>query len=114
MNRLSFGAMFSVSLALWLTISSGFAQGSKFDETRAHIEKWVQTRQLIARKNADWRVEQVNILKSIDLLKKEITLLEKEIADAKQVDTESDAEKKRITLSLDCLLYTSPSPRDRG
>ena len=61
MNRLSFGALFSVSLALWLTTSSGLAQGSKFDETRAHIEKWVQTRQLIAKKNADWRVEQDNI-----------------------------------------------------
>ena len=96
MNRLSFGALFSVSLALWLTISSGFAQGSKFDETRAHIEKWVQTRQLIAKKNADWRVEQDNIRQSIDLLKKEI-------ADAKQVDTESDAEKQRITLSLEDL-----------
>ena len=103
MNRLSFGALFSVSLALWLTTSSGFAQGSKFDETRAHIEKWVQTRQLIAKKNADWRVEQDNIRQSIDLLKKEITLLEKEIADAKQVDTESDAEKQRITLSLEDL-----------
>ena len=103
MNRLSFGAQFSVSLALWLTTSSGFAQGSKFDETRAHIEKWVQTRQLIAKKNADWRVEQDNIRQSIDLLKKEITLLEKEIADAKQVDSESDAEKQRITLSLEDL-----------
>ncbi len=103
MNRLSFGALFPTALAFWLSTSSGGAQGSKFDETRAHIEKWVQTRQLIAKKNADWRVEQDNIRQSIDLLKKEIGLLEKEIAAAKQVDSESDAEKQRISLSLEDL-----------
>jgi len=100
MNRLSFGALFSATIAFWLATSPGIAQGSKFDETRAHIEKWVQTRQLIARKNSNWRVEQDNIRQSIDLLKKEIGLLEKEIAATKQVDSESDAEKQRITLSL--------------
>ena len=68
-----------------------------------NIEKSVETRQLIARKNADWRVDHYNIRQSIDLLKKELTLLEKEIADAKQVDSESDAEKQRITLSLEDL-----------
>lgn len=103
MNRLTFGAIFSVTLAFWLTTTSGGAQESKFDQTRAHIEKWVQTRQLIAKKNADWRVEQDNIRQTIELLKKEIGLLEKEIEDAKQVDSESDAEKQRLTLSLEDL-----------
>ena len=69
MNRLSFGALLSVTLAFWLTANSGYAQGFKFEETRAHIEKWVQTRQLIAKKNADWRVEQEDIRQSIGLLK---------------------------------------------
>jgi hypothetical protein len=103
MNRLTFGALFSASLAFWLTSGSVFAQGSKFEEARTHIEKWVQTRQLIARRNADWRVERESIAQTIGLLKREIDLLKGEIDKSEQVDSEADAEKKRITLSLEDL-----------
>ena len=103
MNRLPFGALLSVSLAFGLTEQPVFAQESKFDETRAHIEKWVQTRQLIAKRSADWRVEQENIGQSIGLLQREINLLKGEIDKSEQVDTEADAEKKRITLTLEDL-----------
>ena len=75
MNRLTCGALLSASLAFWLTSGSVFAQGSKFEEARTHIEKWVQTRQLIARRNADWRVERDSIGQTIGLLKREIDLL---------------------------------------
>ena len=103
MNRLPFGALLSVSLAFGLTEGPVFAQQSKFDEARAHIEKWVQTRQLIAKRSADWRVEQENISQSIGLLQREIDLLKGEIDKSEQVDTEADAEKKRITLTLEDL-----------
>ena len=96
MNRLLFGALMSVSLAFGLTEGPAFAQQSKFDAARAHIEKWVQTRQLIAKRDADWRVERENIGQSIGLLQREIDKSE-------QVDSEADAEKKRITLSLEDL-----------
>ncbi|HJN83545.1 MAG TPA: hypothetical protein QF478_12235, partial [Verrucomicrobiota bacterium] len=88
----------SVSLAFGLTEPPVFAQESKFDEARAHIEKWVQTRQLIAKRSADWRVERESIGQSIGLLKREIDLLKGEINKSEQVDSEADAEKKRITL----------------
>ena len=103
MNRLSFGALLSALFAFWVTSGSVFAQGSKFEEARTHIEKWVQTRQLIARRNADWRVERESIGQTIGLLQKEINLLKGEIDKSEQVDSEADAEKKRITLSLEDL-----------
>ena len=103
MNRLLFGALMSVSLAFGLTEGPAFAQQSKFDAARAHIEKWVQTRQLIAKRDADWRVERENIGQSIGLLQREIDLLKGEIDKSEQVDSEADAEKKRITLSLEDL-----------
>ena len=103
MNRLTFGALLSASLAFWLISGSVFAQGSKFEEARTHIEKWVQTRQLIARRNADWRVERESIGQTIGLLQREIDLLKGEIDKSEQVDSEVDAEKKRITLSLEDL-----------
>ena len=93
----------SASLAFWLTSGSVFAQGSKFEEARTHIEKWVQTRQLIARRNADWRVERESIGQMIGLLQREIDLLKEAIDKSEQVDSEADAEKKRITLSLEDL-----------
>ena len=103
MNRLTFGALLSASLAFWLISGSVFAQGSKFEEARTHIEKWVQTRQLIARRNADWRVERESIGQTIGLLQREIDLLKDAIDKSEQVDSEADAEKKRITLSLEDL-----------
>ena len=103
MIRLPFGALLSVSLAFGLTEPPVFAQESKFDEARAHIEKWVQTRQLIAKRSADWRVERESIGQSIGLLKREIDLLKGEINKSEQVDSEADAEKKRITLGLEDL-----------
>ena len=98
-----FGALLSVSLSFGLTAESVSAQGSKFEEARTHIEKWVQTRQLIARRNADWRVEQESIGQTIGLLQREIDLLKEAIDKSEQVDSEADAEKKRITLSLEDL-----------
>ena len=103
MNRLMFEALLSASLAFCLTSGSVFAQGSKFEEARTHIEKWVQTRQLIAKRNADWRVERESIGQTIGLLQREIDLLKEAIDKSEQVDSESDAEKKRITLSLEDL-----------
>ena len=103
MNRLTFGALLSASLAFCLTSGSVFAQGSKFEEARTHIEKWVQTRQLIAKRNADWRVERESIGQTIGLLQREIDLLKEAIDKSEQVDSEAGAEKKRITLSLEDL-----------
>ena len=98
-----FEALLSALLAFCLTSGSVFAQGSKFEEARTHIEKWVQTRQLIAKRNADWRVERESISQTIGLLQREIDLLKEAIDKSEQVDSESDAEKKRITLSLEDL-----------
>ena len=98
-----FEALLSASLAFCLTSGSVFAQGSKFVEARTHIEKWVQTRQLIARRDADWRVERESIGQTVGLLQREIDLLKEAIEKSEQVDSESDAEKKRITLSLEDL-----------
>ena len=101
MNRVPFWALLSVSLVSGLTVGSGFAQESKFEEARAHIEKWVETRQLIASRDADWRVERESIGQSIGLLQREIDLLKAEIDKSEQVDSEADAEKKRIYSSLE-------------
>ena len=103
MNRLLCGALLLAFFTLWLTMDSGLAQVSKFDQARAYVEKWVQTRQLIAKKKADWRVGQENIKQSIGLLKKEIALLDKEIAQTNDIDTEADLEKQRVNLSLEDL-----------
>jgi hypothetical protein len=103
MNRLSFGAFSWALLLLGVTGGGFFAQESEFDKTRTHIEKWVQTRQLIAKRTADWRVENESIGQSIGLLKKEIELLKEGIAKSEQNDSEADVEKKRISLSLEDL-----------
>ena len=101
MNRVPFWAILSVSILFRLIEVPGFAQESKFDEARAHIEKWVETRQLIAKRDADWRVERESISQSIGLLQREIDLLKAEITKSEQVDSAADAEKKRISITLE-------------
>ena len=101
MNRVPFWALLSVSILCRLIEVSGFAQEPKFDEARAHIEKWVETRQLIAKRDADWRVERESISQSIGLLQREIDLLKAEITKSEQVDSAADAEKKRISITLE-------------
>ena len=100
MNRVPFWALLSVSILCRLIEVSGFAQEPKFDEARAHIEKWVETRQLIAKRDADWRVERESISQSIGLLQREIDLLKEEIIKSEKVDSAADAEKKRISITL--------------
>ena len=101
MNRVPFWALLSVSILCRLIEVPGFAQEPKFDEARAHIEKWVETRQLIAKRDADWRVERESISQSIGLLQREIDLLKAEITKSEQVDSAADAEKKRISITLE-------------
>ena len=101
MNRVPFWALLSVSILFRLIEAPGLAQESKFDETRAHIEKWVETRQLIAKRDADWRVERESISQSIGLLQREIDLLKEEIIKSEKVDSAADAEKKRISITLE-------------
>ena len=103
MNYLSCGSLFSAFFGFLLTWNFGIAQETQLDKTRTHIAKWVQTRQLIAKKRADWRVEQENISQSIGLLKKELNLLVNEIKQAKELDSEADIDKRRINLSLEDL-----------
>ena len=90
MNRLLCGTLLLAFFALWLPMDSGLAQVSKFDQARAYVEKWVQTRQLIAKKKADWRIGQENIKQSIGLLKKEIALLDKEISQTNDISPYSE------------------------
>ena len=73
---------------------------SKFTEARARIEKWVQTRQLIAGKQADWHVEKESNKQSIGLIQKELSLLDEKIKQSRQVRSEADAERRKLNQEL--------------
>lgn len=56
----------------------------KMDETRAALEKWVQTRQIISKEREDWKVER-------SLLEQRIGMIEGEIADYRASSAEARA-----------------------
>lgn len=68
----------------------------KVDDTRAVLEKWVETRRLIAKEKRDWALGKEVLHDRIDLVKREIETLRKRIKDAE--DNIADADKKRSEL----------------
>jgi FtsZ-binding cell division protein ZapB len=66
------------------------------DDTRKALEKWVETRRLIAREKRDWALGREMLNERIALVKREIESLRTRIADAEE--SISEAEKKRESL----------------
>jgi FtsZ-binding cell division protein ZapB len=84
----------------------GWSQ-QKFDETRATLEKWVETRQLISKEKSDWETEKQSLQDSIELLKAEIERLDENIARAEEGTTAADIEREKLLAENDTLKQAS-------
>jgi hypothetical protein len=69
---------------------------TKFTETRSVLEKWVETRQLIASTQAEWAAEKQNLQQMIELLERENKLLDEQIAKAEATTTQADKERQQL------------------
>jgi hypothetical protein len=70
---------------------------TQLDSARSNIDKWVETRQLIARTRGEWSTERETLQQSVDLIEKEIQLLDEQIAQAES--TVSQADSTRLVLA---------------
>jgi hypothetical protein len=68
----------------------------KVEDTRKALEKWVETRRLIAEEKRDWALGREMLNERIALVKREIESLRTKIADAEK--SIGEAEKKRESL----------------
>ena len=108
MNNLlkKFSVLLVVAAAATTTLAQSAAQ-SNFDLARATLEKWVETRQLISKENADWEVERQALTDSVELLKKEMATLDENIAKAEGDTTAADTEREKLLADNEALKNAS-------
>lgn len=93
----------STALLAAAAIAVSAAAQTKFDDARATLEKWVETRQLISKEKTDWELENQALADSVALLKKEIATLEENIARAEGDTTAADVEREKLLIDNDAL-----------
>ena len=68
----------------------------QLEEIRANIDKWVETRQLLAKTRSEWAADQETLQQSISLIEKEVKLIDERIAQTQE--TASQADRDRLVL----------------
>jgi hypothetical protein len=71
----------------------------KVEDTRAMLDKWVETRSVIAKERRDWQLGKEMLQQRIEVIKQEIATLRGKIGDAEK--SLGDAEKKHQELIRD-------------
>lgn len=83
-------------LSLGLITATAVAAEVNLAETRSIMEKWVETRQMIGRVQADWQVEKETISQVIALYEKELENLQKQFHSTGTNTTQLDKELEKI------------------
>lgn len=68
----------------------------RIDNTRAALEKWVETRRVLAQRKREWALAQELLAARIDLVKGESDSLREKIAQAKDSITEADTKRAEL------------------
>lgn len=72
---------------------------STVSDFRTRTEKWIETRQIISEERADWEVEEDSLRATRDLLRKQKTALEEQIADLEKTSSFADEERRDLLLA---------------
>lgn len=85
-----------VAIAGSLVIAVSQTSPGQLEEIRANIDKWVETRQLLAKARSEWAADQETLQQSISLIEKEVKLINERIAQTQE--TASQADRDRLVL----------------
>jgi hypothetical protein len=80
------------------SLGTGIAQTSsaQLEEIRTNIDKWVETRQLMAKTRGEWASDKETLQQSISLIEKEVKLIDERIQQTQE--TASQADRNRLVL----------------
>ena len=67
-------------------------------ETRLSMEKWLETEQILSRERKDWQQEREILLGRLELMRREVGLLEESLAEARAKKLESERKKGELTV----------------
>ena len=66
-------------------------------ETRLSLEKWLETEQILSRERKDWQQEHEILLGRLELMRREVGLLEESLAQARERKLETERKKGELT-----------------
>ncbi|MBL9077490.1 MAG: DUF3450 family protein [Planctomycetes bacterium] len=95
----AFQSLFSRSATALLLASLAAAQqaaGPDVATVRTALEKWAETSRLISQEKKDWQLGQATLRDRIDLLRREITTMQKRIGDAETSITATEAQRTAL------------------
>jgi hypothetical protein len=99
MNRLS---LLFLTAAAALPAVPAFAQ-SDVGRTRAVLDQWVETRQILSKEKADWQLEQSILEDTRNLLGNRLERLEEQLKELEESATVADEERSGLTAERDQL-----------
>ena len=72
------------------------SSASPIEQTRSTLDKWVETRQLIAKSRADWQVERESLVQSVAILEQAAKDLDEQIKTARETASKADEERQKL------------------
>lgn len=95
------------SLMLITSVAAQAESDVKIDTTRTTLEKWVETRQVIAKEKADWKLGREMLNDRIQIVQREITTLRERISEAERSVAEADKKRAELQRDNDALKQTA-------
>ena len=92
-----------ITLALVLFSQLPVYGASPYNQTRSLVEKWVQTKKLVAQLKADWKEENEILNQSITALEREVSSVESAMGAVDKDLTQADKEFETATQEKDSL-----------
>jgi len=80
---------------------------SDVDDTRAQLEKWVQTRRIISQEKQDWALGKEMLSERVKLVEREISGLREKITEAEESISEADKKRDELVRENEQLKETS-------
>ena len=87
--------------------SAPAAQATALEQARLTLGKWIETQQIISRERSDWSQAKEVLQGRVELVGKEVSVLQDRIAQTKTSIAESDRERDALASKLDALKATS-------
>ncbi|GAB5560906.1 MAG: hypothetical protein SynsKO_25530 [Synoicihabitans sp.] len=85
-------------------LSASAQKSSQIDELQGMVAEWTELRRLISEERADWKVEKVYLEDSLDILTKQIEMIESQLEETEGVGEETGQALEKLNVRRDALL----------
>jgi hypothetical protein len=112
-KRLSAGLCATVTLlASFVPLAASADEASEIDSLQGMVSEWTELRRLISQEQADWKVEKVYLQDSLEILTKQISLIEEQLDQTEGVGDETIAEIDRLEVRRAALLSANEAVQE--